>query len=297
MGWMTKALSALLIATLAVVAAPPPASLAAGSAPAPAATATPPPTIYHVITRPLCSELHQHIAPAVGMMLQNDAQIKKSPALFSHYNMATLYGNEGSAENQQTQAHGGVSMQGEANGSILNPSQNIALLGMENLISPIANNIIAIQKLLDSPALTTGTGNPDDDKRLQDIRTKLLKALAVQNAALDIISGFVDTQNMADLQHSGQEFINGVNQPDSKNVVSTPTPNPLLSNPNQAGIPTNPYEINLANVPGLTLGYNPTTRLIEALHWTIDETTARENAAANAIVESNAVCSGVTPSH
>ncbi len=62
--------------------------LAAGATPTP--TPTPPPQIYHIVTRPLCAELHQHIAPAIGMMLQNDATIKKSPNLFKRYNDAAL---------------------------------------------------------------------------------------------------------------------------------------------------------------------------------------------------------------
>ena len=89
----------------------------------------------------------------------------------------------------------------------------MALQGMENLIRPIANNIIAIQTVLDSPELRTGTGRPEDDQRLQAIREKLLKALAAQNASLDIISGFVDTQQMADLQHAGEAYINSITSP------------------------------------------------------------------------------------
>ncbi len=101
----------------------------------------------------------------------------------------------------------------------------MALQGMENLIRPIANNIIAIQTMLDSPQLLTGTGRQDDDKQLQKIREKLLKALAVQNASLDIISGFVDTQQMADLQHAGEEYISSIAQPDVSGAqISTPGP-------------------------------------------------------------------------
>ena len=76
-----------------------------------------------------------------------------------------------------------------------------------------------------------------------------------------------------------------MNQPDTtKGVPTQPSPNPLLNNPDYAGLPPNPYSIDLANVPGLTLGYNPVTRLIEALHWTIDQTQTQENAAATAVM-------------
>ncbi|MEO6835035.1 MAG: hypothetical protein ABI231_03895 [Candidatus Tumulicola sp.] len=291
---MYKALPAALILALAMVApAPPTAAAASPATPAPA-NATPPPQIYHIITRPLCSELHKHIAPAIAMMLQNDQTIKKSPELFSRYNRGALYGTDNSASN--TGAHGGVTMSGDAGNGTMTASQNMALLGMENLVSPIANNIIATQKMLDAPALTGGTGNVEDDKQLQDIRAKLLKALAAQNAALDIVSGFVATQQLGDLQHSGEEYISAINQSDTiKQSSATPSPNPLMQDPNQAGLPPNPYDINLATVPGLTLGYNPVTRLLEALHWTIGETATRENEAAKAVMSSAQFCAASSP--
>jgi hypothetical protein len=252
-----------------------------------AATPTPPPEIYRVVSRPLCSELRAHIKPAIGMMLENDGTIKRSPELFKQYNQASLYGADPSESSQNGPA-------GSNPGATSNGAQDIALLGLENLIRPIANNVIAIQTVLDSPQLNTPTGRQDDDKRLADIRQKLLRALAAQNASLDIISGFVDTQQMADLQHAGQEYINSVNQPETNNATeATPAPNPLSYNPNYAGLPPNPYTIDLATIPGLALGYNPVTRLIDALRWTIAQTATRENDAATAVMSSAAFCSNV----
>ncbi|HYL27923.1 MAG TPA: hypothetical protein VEW74_08815 [Candidatus Nitrosotalea sp.] len=260
-----------------------------GATPAPAPTPTAPPQIYHIVTRPLCGELHEHIAPAIGMMLQNDTTIKKSPVLFKKYNDAALYGSDASTAGQNDPVTGDP-------GGVSNPAQNMALQGMENLIRPIANNIIAIQTVLDSPTLLNGTGRPDDDRQLQAIRAKLLQALAAQNASLDIISGFVDTQQMADLQHAGQGYISSMAQPDKTGMPSTPGPlNPLESNPNYAGLPPNPYSIDLATIPGLTLGYNPVTRLLDALRWTIDATATRENDAAKAVMSSAALCSSELP--
>jgi hypothetical protein len=251
------------------------------------ATPTPPPQIYHIVTRPLCSELHERIAPAIGMMLQNDTTIKKGPELFKQYNTAALYGSDVAAQNDPVNRDPG--------GGTANMSQNMALLGMENLIRPIANNIIAIQTMLDSPELRTATGRQDDDKRLRDIREKLLKALAAQNASLDIISGFVDTQQMADLQHAGEAYISSINPPDKSRAAATPAPNPLTSNPNYAGLPPNPYVIDPAAIPGLTLGYNPITRLLDALTWTMDQTQTRENDAAKAVMANAVFCSGSVP--
>jgi hypothetical protein len=252
--------------------------------------ATPPPTIYRVVSRPLCAELHEHIAPAIGMMMQNDLTIKKSPELFSRYNIASLEGPDAATASLSNHASG-------SSDSGSNASQNMALQGLENLIRPIANNIIAIQTTLDSPALLKGTGRQEDDAELQEIRDKLLKALAVQNASLDIISGFVDTQQMADLQHAGEAYIASMSQPDTTSTINTPGPlNPLEANPNYAGLPPNPYNVDLATVPGLTLGYNPVTRLLDALRWTLTTTEQRENDASKAILSAAALCSDVEAS-
>ncbi|MGA8533986.1 MAG: hypothetical protein WB615_07760 [Candidatus Tumulicola sp.] len=295
---MHKAIPAVLILALAAIAPASPTSAVANAATPAPKNATPPPEIYHIITRPLCSELHKHIAPAIAMMLQNDQNIKKGPDLFFRYNRDALNGADNSVSNSAG-PNGGVTMSGDSANGTMTASQNMALLGMENLVSPIANNIIATQKMLDSPALTQGTGNVEDDKQLQEIRAKLLKALATQNAALDIIGGFVATQQMGDLQHSGEEYISAVNQTDQMNSRSgsgsTPSPNPLMVDPNQAGLPANPYDLNLAAIPGLALGYNPVTRLLEALHWTIQETASRENDAAKTVMNSAAECAAEVP--
>src|SRR5580692_5782480 len=261
----------LLVATATIAATPTP-------------SATAPPQIYRVVSRPLCSELRQRIKPAIGMIMQNDATIRKSPDLFKQYNTASLDGSDpGGAQS----GPGAMDPGGSSNGT-----QEMALLGLENLIRPIANNIIAIQTMLDSPELRTATGRQDDDKRLRDIREKLLKALAAQNASLDIISGFVDTQQMADLQHAGEAYISSINPPDKSRAAATPAPNPLTSNPNYAGLPPNPYVIDPAAIPGLTLGYNPITRLLDALTWTMDQTQTRENDAAKAVMANAVFCSG-----
>lgn len=294
MGAMYKVLPAVAIAALVAIVPAPPAA-ASGTQATPAPGRTPPPTIYHVITRPLCAELHKHIAPAIGMMLQNDQQIKKGPGLFSEYNKAALYGADNSASLNNGPSGGGSSMNNTVGGP-MTASQNMALLGMENLVSPIANNIIAIQKMLDSPALTQGTGSPEDDKKLAEIRDKLLKALAAQNASLDIINGFVSTQQMGDLQHAGEGYIGAIDQSEQKgpHATTTPTPNPLIQGPT-VGLPNDPYVIEPATIPGLTLGYNPVTRLLDALHWTIDQTSERENTAASAVMESKALCDAPAP--
>src|ERR1700691_5195225 len=115
MGSRGLVLACALFAAAATIAATPPPN------------ATPPPQIYRVVSRPLCSELRQRIKPAIGMIMENDATIKKSPELFKQYNTASLYGSDPAGAAQS--GPGGMDPGGSSNGT-----QEIALLGLENLI-------------------------------------------------------------------------------------------------------------------------------------------------------------------
>jgi hypothetical protein len=85
-----------------------------------------------------------------------------------------------------------------------------------------------------------------------------------------------------------------MSSPDTSRTVASPAPvNPFAGSTTTAGLPPNPYTIDLATIPGLTLGYNPVTRLLDALRWTIDTTATRENDAAKAVMSSATLCSSV----
>ena len=234
--------------------------------PGAAASSSPLPVIARTVSRRVCSALRTHIGPAIGMMTQNDENIAKGVPLFAQYNTA--------------------------NGDKSDAARNIALLRMENLVSPLANNSIAIQQALNDPELFPPAAHNPDDQTLLAIRDKLLQAWASQNLSLDIINGFVATQQMGDLQHADEGMLAQMSAPDMTNKGTTPpTANPLLSDPLQAGLPADPYVINPATIPGLTLGYNPVTRLAEGLKWTQAQTAEREQTAAKVVIQVAALCS------
>ena len=251
-----------------------PNASAAGAAPTPApatSVPTPPPEIYHVISRPLCTALRKRIGPAVGMILQNDQTIKKGPPLFGDYNWAEGYGTDA--------------------------SRNLTLMRMSNLVGPLANNIIAIKNQLSDPELFPTHPQTADQQAAVDLKNKLLNALGPQETSLDIINGFVETQNLADLQHRDEGLIKSMSQPDVNTIQGTATPGPF-QNKDQAGIngaEPDPYFIDPAQVPGLTLGYNTTTRLRDALQWTEKETATRETTAAQAMTTAIRSCGGQVP--
>jgi hypothetical protein len=274
----------LSLCALALLACQPRPLLADSSAnPAPQRTA--PPEIYHVVTTPFCAKLHERVRPAVAMILENDKTIAKSPPMFNRYARGAF--------NAQEKAAGNFSNGAPAPDSIYarSPETSMALQQMSYLVSPIAQNIITAQKLLTAADMTESTGNPGDDKKLQQIKNQLLETIAYQNASLDLINGFVTTQQMGELQHAGEEYINALNQTDisaTKPLVRL-TPGPL-QDPNAPGIQQSPYSVDLAAIPGLAVGYNPLTRIVDGLHWVQAETAKREDAAGSSITNALSEC-------
>jgi len=276
---MRKTLSAaLLCAAIGTTAA-------TAATPAPAPTLSPLPEIYHSVSRPLCSALHTKVAPAIAMMAQNDVTIAKSPPMFKDYITARF--------NQSDAA------------------QTLTLIHLESLVTPLVNNVLAIQKLLDDPSVFSLNPKTDDEKRLADLKAKMLESLAAQQAALDIINGFVDTQNMSDMQHQGFGYIaaiTGTNSPNTKGptalsagTLGQASPDPF-NRPSMfddtavnAGLSKNPYEYNLPDIPGLALGYNPIGNLREGVIWTQGESGKSEAQLAKTVVATVQLCNGQDP--
>lgn len=244
---------------------------------------SPPPTIYHVITTPLCARLHERVRPAVALILQNDVKIGKSTPLFHTYQRAVFTAMPGDSGGGAPSSYDSINTQ--------SPQTSMALQQMSYLVSPIAQNLIAAQTMLDDRALLEPTGSPGDDKTLAQIKQELLETVAFQSASLDLVNGFVTTQQMGELQHAGETYISSIQGGnDMRGIAAAPTPNPL-QDPNAPGLSPNPYEVNLVAVPGLALGYNPLSRVIDGLQWLRDETNKRETVAATTLTSALTECS------
>ena len=251
----------------------------AATAPSPEPTATPQnyPEIYHTMSRPLCGALATKIRPAVAMMMENDAVIAKSPPLFTDYIKTSSAGSDS--------------------------GRDMAVYRLNRLVTPLVQNSLAIQKLLEDPSVFPATAHNDDDKRLIDLKTKMLKALATQQASLDIINGFVETQQLGEMQHEGFGYMHaitganvttpgqnqqpGINQPPPPGTEGgTTQTNVNQSIPSnfddlvlQAGLQPNQYEFDPTQIPGLQVGYNQIGKLKEGLEWTQDQSKKRRTAA------------------
>ena len=257
--------------------------VAARSDGAAAAAGTPPPQIYHVVTTALCARLHEKVRPAVAMILQNDQSIAKSPPLFNKYMIGTL------TTSQTNDSNGQVVPQYDDSINNTSPETSMALQQMSYLVIPIARNIIASQTLLDDAKLLETTGNPADDATLAQIRNQLLETIAFQSASLDIINGFVATQQLGELQHVGQEYLGSIEGTGTTAKMASATPNPWQDT-NAPGIPQNPYNFDVTAVPGLAVGYNPLRKVVDGLGWLQSETQKREGIAGGTISAALAAC-------
>ncbi len=256
-------------------------ALLAGSGPAVGATAKPSPkptplkTIKHVYsTSRLCTGLRRSVGPAVGRVLQNDKTIATSRPLFQDF-----------VKNSATSSEGGKQMDVER---------------LEGLISPLVNNTQAIEQLLNDPIFARKPAN-DNDKQLLLLRAHLEQILAEQKRALDLVSGFVDTEQLGQLQSEGHQYDSaitgtGTTQNQTKPSTSpTTAPDPILN----AGI--HPQDPNsdpaTKNDPrlqstGNQLGYNPLNAFDQQMFDYQAQIAQSESLATLSLMKAIPICGG-----
>ncbi len=217
------------------------------------------------MTRPICHELQEHILPAVGLLVQSDRVIAKSPPIFQDYITTALRPDPTNKSGYDTTDYD-------------SPGRAMAIRRMENLVTPLAQNGLALQKLLENTTLNQSnpSSSAADAAALAKIRQQLEQARALQSASLDLINGFVTTQQLGDIQHVGDEYVGNINDTGLINRSSGVTPNPF-QDPDQPGLPANPHDIEPATLPGLAIGYNPVTVVVKTLDWVRAQTVQSEN--------------------
>lgn len=214
----------MVLRFLAPVALVGTAMLSIGPAPAaklprPAPTATPLKTIKHVYSSSrMCVGLRRSIGPAVGKVLQNDKSIATSRPLLQDFVKSSALGSNG--------------------------GKDIAVARLEGLIGPLVKNTQSIEQLLNDPIYNRRAQN-DNDKQLLQMRDQMRQVLDQQKQALDLISGFVSTEQLGELQAAGHEYDNALN---GNSTPKDPNLKPQTA-PTQA-----PAEILNAGVNGSTVG-------------------------------------------
>src|SRR5581483_108748 len=234
----------------------------------PKPSATPPKTIIQEHVSPLCTGLRQNIGPAITKVLQNDATIAQSRPLLRNYVKAAATGSA---------------------------SKDLQVSRMERLISPLVKNTSAIEKLLADPYVFPRTAVSDSDKKLLEMRAYLQQVVAQQKAALDVINGFVTTEQLGQLQQEGREIyqgltstheiiaaqVGGARGPQATGAAPTPQPNEILT----AGVAQTPQQQADPALQdnGFLAGHNP----LDVFDWAIgqyqQQLQASEGATANLV--------------
>ena len=181
-------------------------TVAASPAPSPAPL-TPLKVIGSVRSTPFCTTLRETIGPAIAAVLSNDDLIASSTPAF-----ATLY-------------HDDVLARSEARA-------HLDMNRLESLITPIVANVKRIDSLL---------ANKPNDPKLQAMRDKLQAVVAQQKESLNVISGFVATVQMGELQTSGPpaawEQVLGLGTPLSTRPAPAANMAPAANQLFRAGLP------------------------------------------------------------
>ena len=250
----------------------------AAATPAPAAT--PPKTIIHERVSPLCTGLRQNIGPAIGKVLQNDAVIAQSRPLLRGYAKAS------------------------ATSSI---SRDLQVSRVERLISPLVKNTASIDKLLNDPYIFPKHPISDSDRQLLEIRAYLQQVVNQQKRALDVISGFVDTEQLGQIQEAGRDALRIVDAHEMTNAqgapnaavaagsAPTPQPNEILN----AGLAkTTAQKVTVdPNLQGtnLTLGHNPLDVFDQAIGDYQQQLQGSEGQTAALVMKALPQCGGHVP--
>lgn len=261
--------AALLLGALAVLGTSP--AGAETSAPAPAAT--PLQTIVRMRSTPLCTGLRA-MAPAVGRVLQSDRIIAKSKPLF----------------------HDFVRASSDANSK---PLQDMTVMRLEQLVGPLVRNTQEVDRLLSNPAAFPKHAHGADDRKVLEMRAQIQAVNDQQKRALDVINGFVATQQLAELQAEGHEYDSAL----APNVKGSPPPNPapttapadiLNAGVMPSGDISRKYDPRYLNT-GNQLGENPLNAFEQAISNYQVRISGTEQQAAKSVIAAIPLCGGHVP--
>jgi hypothetical protein len=265
--------AAVLLGALALLSAartPPARSTTTLAAP------TPLKVIKHVYSYGrLCTAMRRSVGPALLQIMSADHTIAASRPLF-----------QGFAKDQSTGSQAGADMDVER---------------LDQMVDPLVKNTRITEDLLNDPLYAQKAQEPQD-KQLAKIRAYLAAVLEEQKKALDLVSGFVDTENMGELQAKGHEYDRSLNA-SSSTTANDPNMKPQATSPTAAPAPVLNAGLSHANDPGYqndprfrntgsTVGYNPLDafdRQMASYQQTIGHF---ETLASNEIVHAVPECAG-----
>jgi hypothetical protein len=271
---MLHRLTAVIALVALVALSPTPDAAVAAAKPAPAAT--PLKTIIHIRSSPLCTGLRRVIGPAIAKVLSSDKYIANSKPLLHDFVRASASGQSQGA-------------------------QDLAVSRLETLIGPLVKNTQAVDKLLSDPYAFPKVAYSDDDQKLLQMRDQLRAVNAQQKKVLDVISGFVDTQQLGELQAAGHEYDAALkaspnNNGQTPNPAPTAPPAPILNaGVNNAGNdPARAADPRYKNTDSV-VGANPLNVFENAIASYQQDIAGSEQDAAKTVVSAVPLCGGQVP--
>ena len=199
---------AAVLALVAVVAAAPADE---GNTPSPSATPTVLREIGRVGSTAYCTMLSKRIAPALQGLMKTDEVILEGRRTFVKM-----------SEDALSRSHGHLALDRSHLGQV---------------ISAAAHNLEIVRTLLSDPAYFPVEPQSDDDKAAVQLKAYLQTVVVQQNAALNILSGTLETELMGQMQSERDTNLqSAIGKPSS---FATPTPIDPTQFISGAGLPDN----------------------------------------------------------
>lgn len=274
----SKYLAPVALAALALASAG--EAPAASSAAHPQPTATPLKTIKHVYsTTRLCTGLRRSVYPAVGRILANDKTIAQSRPLLQDFVQSANLKSEG--------------------------GKDMAVERLENLVTPLVKNTQAIEQFLNDPVYAHKAQN-DNDKQLLTLRAQLKQVLESQKQALDLVSGFVQTEQLGQLRAAGHEYDTAISGNDTTHQQPGQQQNQPSTSPTTAPAEILNAGVGSSNDPARkndprfqttdsALGYNPLNAFDQQMLNYQTQIAQSESHATFTIMKAVPVCGGQVP--
>ena len=149
------------------------ATTVARAEPTPAPTASPLKVIIEVHSRALCTALTSRIGPAIAGIIKNDQIIDQG-----HKGMLVVFSSPRQGRQQ-------------------------ADYDLKYVVSALVHNIKALDDVLNAPLVFKETPTTDDARRAAALKAQVQAIEDKQKAALNAISGLVDTEAMGDARYEG----------------------------------------------------------------------------------------------
>lgn len=256
------------MAAIAVLASPQPAETAA---PSPSPSSTPLKEIGRVGSTMYCAMLGKQIAPALQGLMKTDESISAGHRTFTKL-----------SEDALSHSHGRLALDRSNLGQV---------------VSIAAQNLELVQRLL-NPTNFPAEPATDEDKSALELRTLLQAVATQQNAALNILSGTLETDLMGQMQ---SEFDTNMRSAIGK-PGGTSTPGPGTNSPGPvdesqyvgvAGLPDNGPNSQFST-KNLASGTTARRTIYDSLAFEVEVQQRRiaisENAATRAVIQAVPLC-------